>query len=84
MRLLDERSSSSLASHMDPPTPCRYFRNKEMYVPDQEEAAFSDKFDPGAFSHCWCNKTMTEIGADDNLVSFSRCSSAERTCYQAP
>jgi hypothetical protein len=55
-----------------------------MYVPDQEEAAFSDKFDPGAFSHCWCNKTMTEIGVDDNLVSFSRCSSAERTCYQAP
>jgi hypothetical protein len=69
---------------MDSPTPCRYFRNKKMYVSAQEETAFSDKFDPNAFSHCWCNKTMTEIGADDSLVSFPKCSNAERRCYKAP
>jgi len=69
---------------MQQPIPCRYFRNKKMYIPAQEENAFSEKFDPNAFSHCWCNKTMTEVGADDNLVTFRTCSSRERRCYKAP
>ena len=67
---------------MEQPTPCKYFRNKKMYVPDQEGTAFSAKFDPNAFSHCWCNKTMTEVGVDDNLVTFRNCCSAERICYK--
>ena len=68
---------------MEEPTPCRYLRTKKMYVSVQESAAFSEKFDPNSFSHCWCNRTMTEIGADDNLVSYGRCVSAERRCYTA-
>ena len=53
-----------------------------MYVSVQEDAALSEKFDPNSFSHCWCNRTMTEVGGDDNLVSFRGCSSAMRPCYQ--
>ena len=53
-----------------------------MYVSAHEESAFSDKFDPNSFSHCWCNCTMTEVGADDRLVSFRGCTSPERTCYR--
>jgi hypothetical protein len=68
---------------MEAPTPCRFLRTKKMYVSVQEEAAFSDKFDPNSFSHCWCNRTMTEVGADDNLVSFRGCTSQLRPCYQA-
>lgn len=68
---------------MDTPTPCRFFRNKKMYMSSQEEAALSDRFDPNGFSHCWCNLTMTEIGEDDRLVNFSGCTSTERRCYQA-
>jgi hypothetical protein len=68
---------------MEEPVPCRYLRTKKMYVPAQEDAAFSNKFDPNSFSHCWCNRTMTEIGEDDKLVSFRACLSPERSCYRA-
>jgi hypothetical protein len=68
---------------MEQPTPCRYLRTKKMYVSVQEEAAFSEKFDPNSFSHCWCNRTMTEIGEDDKLVSYRGCLSPERSCYRA-
>ena len=54
-----------------------------MYVSVQEGAALSDKFDPNSFSHCWCNRTMTEVGEDDQLVSFRGCSSQLRPCYKA-
>ena len=67
---------------MEQPTPCRFLRTKKMYVSAQEDAAFSDKFDPNSFSHCWCNRTMTEVGEDDNLVSFRGCSAEVRRCYQ--
>jgi hypothetical protein len=53
-----------------------------MYVPAQEATAFSEKFDPNSFSHCWCNKTLTEIGMDDDLVTFTKCSTPERRCYK--
>jgi hypothetical protein len=69
---------------MEEPVPCRYLRTKKMYVPAQEGAAFSNKFDPNSFSHCWCNRTMTEIGEDDKLVSYRACLSPERRCYAAP
>jgi hypothetical protein len=69
---------------MEEPVPCRYLRTKKMYVSAQEGAAFSNKFDPNSFSHCWCNRTMTEIGEDDRLVSFRACLSPERRCYTAP
>ena len=67
---------------MEQLTPCRHLRTKKMYVSAHEESAFSDKFDPNSFSHCWCNCTMTEVGADDRLVSFRGCTSPERTCYR--
>ncbi|HEV3410086.1 MAG TPA: hypothetical protein VG095_07320, partial [Chthoniobacterales bacterium] len=67
---------------MEQPTPCRHLRTKKMYVPAQEEAAFSDKFDPNSFNHCWCNRTMTEIGEDDRLVSFRGCTNPQRRCFR--
>jgi len=67
---------------MEQPIPCRHLRTKKMYVPAQEDAAFSEKFDPNSFSHCWCNRTMTETGDDDRLVSFRTCSDPQRRCYK--
>ena len=54
-----------------------------MYVPGQERLAFSAEPDAGCFNHCWCNRTMTEVGLDDDLVTPGGCSSATRSCYEA-
>lgn len=61
---------------------CRHLRNKVMYVPGREATNFADESESPAASYCWCNKTMTEIGTDNRLVSPEGCSSPERTCYQ--
>lgn len=61
---------------------CRHLRNKGMYVPAQA----ADALDPASETvvHCWCNRTMTEVGDDDDLVSVPGCSVPARTCYKAP
>ena len=35
-----------------------------------------------AAAYCWCNHTMTEIGADDRLVNLPACSNPLRVCYR--
>jgi hypothetical protein len=64
--------------------PCKYFRNRKMYVSVQEKSACAQGFDPNAFSHCWCNETLSEVGRDDRLVSFQRCCDPARACHQLP
>lgn len=60
---------------------CKHLRNKKMYTPGPEtdlhrpEEAFSNA------SHCWCNRTMTEVGPDDRPVGNESCSRA-RSCHE--
>jgi hypothetical protein len=67
---------------MQCPTPCRHFRNKKMFISTQAASALSLDFDPNASAYCWCNKTMTEIGTDDELVNLCACADACRACYE--
>ncbi|HEY0944349.1 MAG TPA: hypothetical protein VGD81_03750 [Opitutaceae bacterium] len=67
---------------LDPPAdpPCRYFRTKRMYLPP------SDMLDPyspelAAPAYCWCNKTLTELGADEELAGEVACCRPGRPCY---
>jgi len=52
-----------------------------MYTPGPEndlhppEEAFSNA------GHCWCNRTMTEVGPDDRQVGTESCSRA-RNCFE--
>jgi len=54
-----------------------------MYVPVQAANALSEKFDPNSSPHCWCNRTMTEVGEDDELVGVRACSDPARRCYKS-
>ena len=60
---------------------CRHLRTKKLYVPSLSAEALQDKQQAGASAHCWCNKTMTEIGFDDKRVSVATCSPSDRDCY---
>jgi hypothetical protein len=64
------------------PVLCRHLRTKKMYVPAQEaevlEAAMGER--PGE-PHCWCNRTMNEIGRDGGPVALGRCM-ASRACFE--
>ena len=61
---------------------CRFLRNKKMYVPGQQLVAFDEAPDPNGIIHCWCNRTMSDLGVDDELVSFEDCSEPTRICYE--
>lgn len=61
--------------------PCRHLRTKKLYVPAYGQSALQPRQDMGASSHCWCNRTMMEIGADDGLVSLRKCADVQRSCY---
>ncbi len=67
---------------MKPSHVCKHLRAKKMFIPAladkmfaQEDQAFTDT------SHCWCNRTLTEVGPDDKQVSLPGCSSA-RSCFE--
>jgi hypothetical protein len=53
-----------------------------MYVPAQEaevlEAAMGER---SGEPHCWCNRTMNEIGRDGGPVALGRCM-AGRACFE--
>lgn len=65
-------------------TPCRHLRTKKLYIPELNADALKGKESAGASEHCWCNKTMTEVGFDDRRVSPISCSRQDRACYQLP
>jgi hypothetical protein len=53
-----------------------------MYVPAQSADVRTRIADgaPGE-PHCWCNRTMTEVGRDDRPVAIGRCVSG-RSCFE--
>ncbi len=62
------------------PKPCRHYRTKKMYIPEQAPDAFARSVT--GESHCWCNLTMTEVGRDDRPVTLRTCQIG-RACFGA-
>jgi hypothetical protein len=56
---------------------CRHLRTKKMYIPADDSVPASEHSQP---AHCWCNVTMTEVGADDRQVRLELCRPG-RACY---
>ncbi len=63
--------------------PCRYFRNKKMFIPTQADSALElDPAEP-VVTQCWCNRTLSELGHDERLATLTACSDPRRGCFQA-
>jgi hypothetical protein len=54
---------------------CIHLRTKGLYIDTIREAAFEEQ------ALCWCNKTLTEIGPDDEPVGPKICD-GQRGCYE--
>jgi hypothetical protein len=53
-----------------------------MYIPAQEHEVFSATGEElENIGHCWCNRTMAEVGPDDRQVSAPDCNRS-RSCFQ--
>lgn len=63
-----------------PASPCRFLRNKGMYVyTDGSEHGY----DSGDATVYWCIKSMKAYGPDDEEVHRDACCNASRACYEA-
>ena len=61
---------------------CRHLRTKAMFVGATPEEAFADKPDEEVrSSHCWCNRTQTVAGLDDQPVHKDACRPG-RNCFE--
>lgn len=53
-----------------------------MYIPAQEHEVFSASGEQlASIGHCWCNRTMAEVGPDDRQVSAPNCNRV-RSCFE--
>ena len=60
--------------------PCRYLRFKGMYVyTDETSTDEPQDYDNTIF---WCQKTLRDMGPDDNFVGRDDCRETGRTCYE--
>ncbi len=66
---------------MKPTHICAYLRSKRMYVPAQADEVFSENSESGHTDHCWCNRTLSEVGPDDKLAGLEACS-PQRPCFE--
>lgn len=67
---------------MKPKNVCRHLRTKKMYIPAQADEVFAEGGDVAESSgHCWCNRTLTEVGLDDKLAGLKDCNPS-RSCFQ--
>ena len=67
---------------MKPDNVCRHLRTKKMYIPAQADEVFSPVADEmGHCGHCWCNRTLSEVGLDDNQVGIEICNPS-RSCFE--
>jgi len=67
---------------MKPAQVCRHVRTKAMYVPEQKDQELPDTGKAAEYSgHCWCNRTLTEVGPDDKRVGIPMCGPA-RSCFE--
>lgn len=68
---------------MKPENCCRHLRSKKLYIPEQEDQVYAMAGQEFVHrGHCWCNRTLTEVGFDDGQVSVSLCNPT-RPCFEA-
>jgi hypothetical protein len=64
------------------PNLCKHLRTKKMYIPAQQDEVFSASGEElGNIGHCWCNRTMSEVGPDDRQVAAYNCGRG-RSCFE--
>jgi hypothetical protein len=64
------------------PNFCKNLRTKKMYIPAEAHEVLSASSEQlGDIGHCWCNRTMSEVGPDDRQVGARQCSK-ERSCFE--
>jgi hypothetical protein len=61
--------------------PCKYLRTKKMFIPALTADGPTGEDEFADSPHCWCNRTLTEVGPDDNPVGDQVCKSA-RSCFE--
>lgn len=67
---------------------CLYLRYKKMLYTDPNqppsdwEKDFEELFGKADITFCWCERTQTARGPDDQPVSTSDCSRPARSCYR--
>lgn len=53
-----------------------------MYIPAQADEVFlASGEELKAIGHCWCNRTMSEVGPDDRQVGGEHCGK-NRSCFE--
>jgi len=53
-----------------------------MYIPAQEdEVRFASGEQLAHIGHCWCIRTMSEVGPDDRQVGAQNCAK-HRSCFE--
>lgn len=64
------------------PNFCKNLRTKKMYIPAQADEVLSASGEQLAqIGHCWCNRTMSEVGPDDRHVGAQNCGK-DRSCFE--
>jgi hypothetical protein len=67
---------------MKPSNVCKHIRTKKMFIPALEDEVFTPSDGKPAHSaHCWCNRTLTEVGPDDRGVAIPLCDPS-RSCFE--
>lgn len=68
---------------MKPTHLCKHLRTKKMYIPAQADEVFAAAAsgEGEACCHCWCNRTLTEVGLDDRLAGLHICNPT-RSCFE--
>src|ERR1019366_3780664 len=67
---------------MKPSTQCSHLRSKAMFIPGlAQEGSEPDAQAAPRCSHCWCNRTLTETGPDEQPVGEEVCQPG-RACFE--
>jgi hypothetical protein len=67
---------------MKPTNVCKHLRTKKMYVPAQADEVFAaNESGYQHCGHCWCNRTLSEVGPDDRQVEMQVCNPT-RSCFE--
>lgn len=61
---------------------CKFYRTKAMYAREQGQDVLKTHFEAVNFPFCFCSKTQSELGVDNDLVTLQSCSATSRSCYQ--
>ena len=59
--------------------PCRHLRSNGMYL--YSDGTQDETRESYSSSACWCIKTMTNLGPDDDFVGWLDCRDSHRSCY---